>query len=43
MIVSNGIIEALTVTRYVVSEFSGVLNIGCQLKTLTYNGHTVHL
>jgi hypothetical protein len=43
MITSNGIIGSLTVTRYVVSEFSRVLNIGCQLKTLTYTGHTVHL
>lgn len=43
MIASNSTTGSLTVTRYVVSEFSGVLNIGCQLKTLTYTGHTVHL
>lgn len=36
MIAGNGIIGSLTVTRYMVSEFSGVLNIGCHLKTLTY-------
>lgn len=35
MIASNSTTESLTVTRYVVSEFSGVLNIECQLKNLT--------